>query len=48
MSSGRFKSLRGNAVFRWEHMTGSALYLAWTQERSDVEAFGMSRQACLK
>jgi hypothetical protein len=28
-----FKSLRGNAVFRWEYRPGSALYLVWTQER---------------
>jgi len=32
-----FKSLRGNAVFRWEYRSGSTLYLVWTQERSDVE-----------
>jgi hypothetical protein len=33
-----FKSLRGNAVFRWEYRPGSTLYLVWTQERSDVES----------
>ena len=27
-----FKSLRGNAVFRWEYLPGSAFYLVWTQE----------------
>ncbi len=32
-----FKSLRGNAVFRWEYRPGSTLFLVWTQERSDVE-----------
>ena len=32
------KSLRGNAVFRWEYMPGSALYLVWTQQRSDYES----------
>ncbi|HET9216481.1 MAG TPA: DUF5916 domain-containing protein, partial [Terriglobia bacterium] len=32
-----FKSLRGNAVFRWEYMPGSTLFLVWTQERSDNE-----------
>lgn len=30
-----FKSLRGNAVFRWEYMPGSTLFLVWTQERVD-------------
>jgi hypothetical protein len=28
-------SLRGNAVLRWEYRTGSALYLVWTQKRSE-------------
>jgi hypothetical protein len=32
------KTLRGNAVFRWEYRPGSTLYLVWTQERSDVES----------
>jgi hypothetical protein len=31
------KSLRGNAVFRWEYRPGSALYLVWTQQRNDEE-----------
>ena len=35
-----FKSLRGNAVLRWEYMPGSTLYLVWTQSRSDVEEIG--------
>ncbi len=35
-----FKSLRGNAVLRWEYMPGSTLYLVWTQCRSDVEEIG--------
>jgi hypothetical protein len=30
-----FKSLRGNAVMRWEYRPGSALFLVWTQERID-------------
>jgi hypothetical protein len=34
------RSLRGNAVFRWEYRPGSVLYFAWTQTRSDVEPFG--------
>ena len=30
-----FKSLRGNAVLRWEYKPGSILYLVWTQNRWD-------------
>ncbi len=30
-----FKSLRVNAIFRWEWRLGSALYVVWTQERED-------------
>jgi hypothetical protein len=32
------KSLRGNAVFRWEYTPGSAFYLVWTQSRTDDES----------
>jgi hypothetical protein len=32
-----FKSLRGNAVLRWEYRPGSVLYLVWTQSRWDDE-----------
>ena len=35
-----FKSLRGNAVFRWEYLPGSALFLVWTQERTDEQDMG--------
>lgn len=35
-----FKSLRGNAVLRWEYRPGSTLYLVWTQSRSDYENDG--------
>ena len=35
-----FKSLRGNAVFRWEYRPGSTLYLVWTQQRTDEQATG--------
>jgi hypothetical protein len=35
-----FASLRGNAVLRWEYLTGSTLYLIWTQDRSDFEPTG--------
>jgi len=31
-----FKSLRANAIFRWEWRLGSALYVAWTQQRQDL------------
>jgi hypothetical protein len=34
------RSLRGNAVLRWEYMPGSALFLVWTQTRSDEETMG--------
>jgi len=34
------RSVRGNAVFRWEYRPGSTLYLAWTQSRSASESFG--------
>jgi len=32
-----FKSLRGNAVLRWEYMPGSTLYLVWTQSRVNFD-----------
>ncbi len=35
-----FKSLRGNAVLRWEYLPGSVLYFVWTQTRSDEENIG--------
>lgn len=35
-----FRSLRGNAVFRWEYRPGSTVYFAWTQQRSDVASIG--------
>jgi hypothetical protein len=31
-----FKSLRANAIFRWEWRLGSTLYIAWTQQRQDL------------
>jgi hypothetical protein len=34
------KSLRGNAVLRWEYRPGSTLYLVWTQQRDDNETLG--------
>jgi hypothetical protein len=35
-----FRSLRGNAVVRWEFRPGSTLFLVWTQSRSATEAVG--------
>jgi uncharacterized protein DUF5916/cellulose/xylan binding protein with CBM9 domain len=35
-----FRSLRGNAVFRWEYRPGSSLFLVWTQDRSGVASVG--------
>jgi hypothetical protein len=32
-----YKSLRGNAVFRWEYTPGAAVYLVWTQSREDFD-----------
>ena len=45
-----FRSLRGNAVFRWEYIPGSTLFLVWTQDRaSQIEHgsldFGRDRGA---
>ncbi len=34
------RSLRGNAVLRWEYRPGSTLYFVWTQTRSDTENAG--------
>jgi hypothetical protein len=34
------KSLRGNAVLRWEYRPGSVLYFVWTQQRSDYQDVG--------
>lgn len=31
-----FKSLRVNAIFRWEWRLGSTLFVAWTQQREDL------------
>ncbi len=35
-----FRSLRGNAVFRWEYRPGSTLFLVWQQNRSDEAPVG--------
>ncbi len=34
------RSLRGNAVFRWEYRPGSTVYFAWTQSRSGMASIG--------
>jgi hypothetical protein len=38
-----FKSLRANAIFRWEWRLGSTLYVAWTQQRQDLRDAGSFR-----
>ena len=35
-----FRSLRGSAVVRWEFRPGSALYVAWNENRADSVPFG--------
>ena len=35
-----FRSLRGNAVLRWEYSPGSTLFLVWTQDRADSDGSG--------
>jgi hypothetical protein len=35
-----YKSLRANAVFRWEYMPGSTIYFVWTNEKMDYESRG--------
>jgi hypothetical protein len=35
-----FKSLRVNAIFRWEWRLGSTLYFVWTQNRQDFSNLG--------
>jgi hypothetical protein len=34
------RSLRGNAVLRWEYRPGSTLFLVWQQQRAGFEPFG--------
>ena len=38
-----FRSVRGSAVVRWEFRPGSALYLAWNENRADVVPIGTFR-----
>ena len=34
-----FRSLRGNAVLRWEYRPGSTLFAVWQQQRTDALPF---------
>jgi hypothetical protein len=34
-----YRSLRGNAVIRWEYLPGSTLFLVWTQQREDYAPY---------
>jgi len=38
-----FKSIRGNAVLRWEFRPGSSAYVVWTQSRTDTDPAGEFR-----
>ena len=38
-----FKSLRLNAIFRWEWRLGSTIFVAWTQQRQDLADPGQFR-----
>jgi hypothetical protein len=38
-----FRSLRGNAVLRWEYRPGSTVFLVWTQSRSSEDPVGNFR-----
>jgi hypothetical protein len=35
-----FRSLRGNAVLRWEYKPGSTLFVVWTQSRANQQPLG--------
>jgi hypothetical protein len=35
-----FRSLRGNAVFRWEYLPGPTLYVTWTHSRAEKTTVG--------
>jgi len=35
-----YRSLRGNAVFRWEYRPGSTLFIVWQQSREDTAPYG--------
>ena len=35
-----YRTVRGNAVLRWEYVPGSTFYLVWTQDRTGVDPDG--------
>ena len=35
-----YRTVRGNAVLRWEYMPGSTFYLVWTQDRAGFDPAG--------
>ncbi len=35
-----FRSVQGNAVFRWEYAPGSTLFFVWQQQRDDFVGMG--------
>lgn len=42
-----YRSLRGNAVLRWEYSPGSSIFLVWSQQREqslDAAQFDVGRQ----
>jgi len=52
-SSSTFRSLRGNAVLRWEYHPGSTLFLVWTRSGSssltvEISTSGPTRVRCSK
>jgi hypothetical protein len=42
-----FRQFRSNLVARWEFKPGSSLYVVWSQDRTDEEAFGRSLTSSL-
>jgi hypothetical protein len=38
-----YRTIRGNAVLRWEYVPGSAFYLVWTQDRTGIDGDGTFR-----
>jgi hypothetical protein len=42
-----FRQFRSNLVARWEYKPGSALYVVWSQDRTDQQVFGQSLTSSL-
>ena len=42
-----FRQFRSNLVARWEYKPGSTLFVVWSQDRTDQEAFGRSLTSSL-